>query len=44
MPSPQEVSKLIERFTGNRDAYRSHGYNETRVCLKLMHPSFKALG
>jgi predicted type IV restriction endonuclease len=44
MPSPRGVSKLIERFTGNRDAYRPHGYNETETRREFIDPFLKALG
>ena len=44
MPAPKEVLELIERFERNRDAYRSHEYNEAQVRLELINPFFKALG
>ena len=44
MTAPQEVIDLIERFTRNREAYRSHGYNEAQVRLELINPFFKDLG
>ena len=44
MPTPQEVSELIERFDRNREAYLSNEYNEAQVRLELINPFFKALG
>jgi len=43
MPAPKEVLKLIERFERNRDAYRSHEYNETQARREFIDPLFKAL-
>jgi len=42
--TPKEVLKLIERFERNRDAYRSHEYNETQLRREFLDPLFKALG
>jgi len=44
MTAPREVIDLIERFTRNREAYRSREYNEAQVRLELINPFFKALG
>lgn len=44
MPTPWEITDLIERFERNRDAYRSGDYNEAQVRLELINPFFKALG
>jgi len=44
VPAPKEVLKLIERFERNRDAYRSHEYNETQLRREFIDPLFKALG
>jgi len=44
MPAPKKVLKLIERFERNRDAYRSHEYNETQARREFIDPLFKALG
>jgi len=44
VPAPKEVLKLIERFERNRDAYRSHEYNETQARREFIDPFFKALG
>ncbi|MEA3238903.1 MAG: hypothetical protein U9Q94_03875 [Candidatus Bipolaricaulota bacterium] len=44
MAAPREVIDLIERFTSNRDSYRSHGYNETETRREFIDPLFKALG
>jgi predicted type IV restriction endonuclease len=44
MPAPQKIIDLIERFTENRHAYMSTGYNETQVRRELIDPLFKALG
>jgi len=42
--TPKGVLKLIERFERNRDAYRSHEYNETQARREFIDPLFKALG
>ena len=44
MGVPREVIDLIERFTRNREAYRSHEYNETETRREFIDPFFKALG
>jgi len=44
MAAPREVIDLIERFTRNRDFYRSSEYNEAQVRLEFIDPFFKALG
>jgi len=43
MAAPQEAIDLSERFTRNRDVYRSHGYNETETRREFIDPFFKAL-
>src|SRR3989339_368350 len=43
MPVPQEISNLIERFTFNREAYRSGQYNETQLRREFVDPFFKIL-
>ncbi|MCK4394244.1 hypothetical protein KAX17_15195 [Candidatus Bipolaricaulota bacterium] len=42
MPAPKEVLELTERFERNRDAYRSHAYNETQVRREFIDPSVHA--
>jgi len=44
VPTPKKVLKLTERFERNRDAYRSHEYNETQLRREFIDPLFKALG
>jgi len=44
MLTPKGVLKLIERFERNRDAYRSHAYNETQARREFIDPLFKAFG
>ena len=44
MLTPKGVLKLIERFERNRDAHRSHEYNETQLRREFIDPFFKALG
>ncbi|MBI4689298.1 MAG: N-6 DNA methylase [Nitrospirae bacterium] len=41
---PDEVSKLIERFERNHDAYRSGQYNETQLRREFIDPFFETLG
>ena len=43
MPAPEEISKLVERYTNNRDQYRSSSYREADVRLEFLDPLFKAL-
>jgi len=42
MLTPKGVLKLIERFERNRDAYRSHAYNETQLRREFIDPSVHA--
>ena len=42
-PVPPEVSSLVERFTRNRESYKSPAYNETQVRREFLDPLFKAL-
>jgi len=44
MLTPKGVLELTERFERNRDAYRSHEYNETQARREFIDPLFKALG
>jgi len=44
MGAPREVIDLIERFTRNREDYRSREYNEAQVRLEFIDPLFKVLG
>ena len=44
MPAPEEISKLVERYTNNRKQYISSGYKETEVRREFLDPLFKALG
>jgi predicted type IV restriction endonuclease len=41
---PQEIKRLIERFSDNREAYLSSAYNEAQARLEFIDPLFKALG
>jgi hypothetical protein len=41
---PSEVAVLIERFSRNREAYHSSGYNEAQTRREFIDPFFKALG
>jgi outer membrane lipopolysaccharide assembly protein LptE/RlpB len=43
-PLPAEVANLVERFTRNRESYKSPAYNETQVRREFLDPLFKALG
>jgi len=42
MSAPKEVLELTERFERNRDAYRSHEYNETQARREFIDPSVHA--
>ena len=44
MAAPREVIDLIERFTRNRESYRSREYNETETRREFIDPFFKAFG
>lgn len=44
MPAPKDITRLIEQFERNADAYRSAGYNETQVRREFIDPFFKCLG
>ena len=44
MPAPEEISKLVERYTNNRKQYTSSSYKETEVRREFLDPLFKALG
>ncbi|KAF0109634.1 MAG: type ii site-specific deoxyribonuclease [Chloroflexi bacterium] len=43
-PTPPEVVALVERFTGQRTAYRAGKYNETQLRRDFLDPLFEALG
>ncbi len=43
MPAPEEISKLVERYTNNHNQYRSSSYREADVRLEFLDPLFKAL-
>ncbi len=43
MPAPEEISKLVERYTNNRKQYLSSSYREADVRLEFLDPLFKAL-
>ena len=42
--APQEIIDLVERFHGQRAAYRSGHYNETQLRRDFLDPLFEALG
>ena len=42
--APQEIIDLVDRFTGQRAAYRSGHYNETQLRRDFLDPLFEALG
>jgi len=44
MVAPAVISKLVKRFTEQRDVYLSGTYNETQVRRDFIDPFFKALG
>gem|GEM_PF-2594640 len=44
MPAPKDITRLVEQFERNADAYRSPGYNETQVRREFIDPFFKCLG
>jgi type I restriction-modification system DNA methylase subunit len=42
--APPEIAALVERFTGQRAAYRAGKYNETQLRRDFLDPLFEALG
>lgn len=44
MAIPKEIVGLVERFTRNREAYKTGNYNETQLRREFLDPFFKALG
>jgi hypothetical protein len=44
MPAPKDITRLIDQFERNADAYRSPGYNETQVRREFIDPFFGCLG
>jgi len=44
MPAPAIIHQLVDKFTENREAYRSGKYNEARLRQEFLDPFFVALG
>ncbi len=44
MPAPDEIKKLVDRFTLHREEYLGGNYNETELRREFIDPMFKALG
>ena len=44
MAAPKDITRLVEQFERNADAYRSPGYNEAQVRVEFIDPFFKCLG
>lgn len=44
MAVPQEITRLIERYDAQREAYESGQYKETEIRVEFIDPFFKALG
>ena len=44
MPAPESIKQLVEKFTENREAYRSGKYNEAQLRQQFLDPFFEALG
>jgi hypothetical protein len=44
LPCPKEVSELVDRFSRNREAYISGGYNEEQLRNEFINPFFIAFG
>lgn len=44
MAAPEVITKLVKRFSDQRDVYLSGSYNETQVRRDFIDPFFKALG
>ena len=44
MPAPDEIKKLVDRFTLHREEYLGGNYNETQLRREFVDPMFKTLG
>jgi hypothetical protein len=44
MAVPKEITRLLERYDAQRDAYESGQYKETEIRVEFIDPFFKALG
>jgi len=44
MPVPDQIIKLVQRFTEQEESYRKPTYNETQTRRDFIDPFFKALG
>lgn len=44
MPAPEIIHQLVEKFTDNREAYRSGKYNEAQLRQEFLDKFFEALG
>jgi type I restriction-modification system DNA methylase subunit len=44
MSAPEIIYQLVNKFTENREAYRSGKYNEARLRQEFLDPFFEALG
>jgi hypothetical protein len=38
MPAPNIIRDLVQRFDYNKDAYRSHAYNEAQLRQEFLNP------
>jgi len=41
---PAEITRLLERYDAQREAYQSGQYKETEIRVEFTDPFFKALG
>jgi len=44
MAIPPQVLELVQRYSDNRESYRSAYYNEAQVRQEFLNPFFAALG
>ena len=44
MAVPREITRLLERYDAQREAYESGQYKETEIRVEFIDPFFKALG
>jgi hypothetical protein len=44
MAVPKEITRLVERYDAQREAYESGQYKETEIRVEFIDPFFKALG
>ena len=44
MTVPMEITRLLQRYDAQREAYQSGQYKEAQIRVEFIDPFFKALG